>query len=206
MCKYYGSKGKLTSLTDVVVTTPHTKPPPGSLMTTCTRLILDESHLYEHKADPKLPPGKIMNDYKPRFIWCVTGTPFTTTLSGLQQQATFLGQWDGGLKLRELAAFQQSRSYASKTEPPCIQLDYYGAPTRSLNNFECVRILQKLFIRHTKAQRINGEAALSLPDADVETVWLEMSRDEKALYQLHECADGRRDTIEREPLFCLVPR
>ena len=64
--------------------TPHTKPPPAAVR--YTRLILDESHLYEHKAEPKLPPGKILKGYEPRFIWCVTGTPFSTSLEGLKMQ------------------------------------------------------------------------------------------------------------------------
>ena len=45
---------------DVVVTTPATKLPqqevdPISHQLKCYRLILDESHLYERGADPKLP-------------------------------------------------------------------------------------------------------------------------------------------------------
>ena len=41
-----------------------------------------------------------------------------------------------------------------------------------------------------KSQRIAGELALSLPDSDVETVWLTMSAEERILYALHGCADG----------------
>ena len=38
--------------------------------------------------------------------------------------------------------------------------------------------------------QVRVQVALALPDADVETVWLEMSEHEKVLYQLHACADG----------------
>ena len=38
--------------------------------------------------------------------------------------------------------------------------------------------------------RIGGEVALALPDADCETVWLEMTADERLLYGMHECDGG----------------
>ena len=37
---------------------------------------------------------------------------------------------------------------------------------------------------------VKGELALSLPDSDVETVWLDFSKEERVLYSLHACADG----------------
>jgi superfamily II DNA or RNA helicase len=43
--------------------------------------------------------------------------------------------------------------------------------------------LRRLMIRHTKHQVIGGTAALTLPTAQVETVWLEMTADERALYE-----------------------
>ena len=42
--------------------------------------------------------------------------------------------------------------------------------------------LKKLMIRHTKAQRIGGEAALSLPTLTAETEWLSFTPTEKKLY------------------------
>jgi len=44
--------------------------------------------------------------------------------------------------------------------------------------------LQQLMIRHTKSQRIGGEVALALPDADVSTIMLDMSSVERKLYDL----------------------
>ena len=52
----------------------------------------------------------------------------------------------------------------------------WSAP--SLGNDEVVDRLKKIMIRHTKSQRIGGEVALSLPDTDHATVWLDMSDDE----------------------------
>ena len=47
-----------------------------------------------------------------------------------------------------------------------------------------------LFGRHSKSQRIAGEAALSLPESECDTAWLDFSRDERVLYGLHGCTDG----------------
>ena len=47
-----------------------------------------------------------------------------------------------------------------------------------LDNDEVVDRLKKLMIRHTKSQRIGGQVALSLPETDHATVWLDMSDDE----------------------------
>ena len=60
VARYYGTKQRVDASTDVVITTPHTKPPEIERFRKCTRLVLDESHLYEPKADPKLPPNKIL--------------------------------------------------------------------------------------------------------------------------------------------------
>ena len=53
---------------------------------------------------------------------------------------------------------------------------HWRGPT--LDNDEVVDRLKKIMIRHTKSQRIGGEVALSLPDTDHATVWLDMSDDE----------------------------
>jgi hypothetical protein len=50
--------------------------------------------------------------------------------------------------------------------------------------------LARIMIRHTKSQRIGGEVALALPDCDVRTVLLDMSADEKTLYDDAACTDG----------------
>ena len=44
---------------------------------------------------------------------------------------------------------------------------------------EAADAVKKVVIRHTKSQHINGEVALALPDADCQTVFLDMSADER---------------------------
>ena len=53
----------------------------------------------------------------------------------------------------------------------------YAGPA-PLDNDEVVDRLKKIMIRHTKSQRIGGQVALSLPETDHATVWLDMSDDE----------------------------
>ena len=43
--------------------------------------------------------SKIFNTYQPSFIWCVTGTPASTSLMNLEKQARILGHWNEGLCL-----------------------------------------------------------------------------------------------------------
>jgi hypothetical protein len=58
--------------------------------------------------------------------------------------------------------------------------------------------LRKVMIRHTKSQRIGGEVALALPDADCQTVWLEMTDDERMLYKVHQCVDGNAISLQNK--------
>ena len=92
VARYYGTKQTITAATDVVVTTPNTKPS-DAMTLRARRLIVDESHLYEPKSDPKLPTTKIHKDYsRLQFVWCVTGTPMSSSLTQLESQARMLGR------------------------------------------------------------------------------------------------------------------
>lgn len=132
------------------------------------RLIVDESHLLSSKSWKGLQ-GKFLK-VPATYVWCVTGTPFSAGLSELDTQTNLIGQWTKGLMLREKISTTSARR---------------------VSNEEVVTELKKLMIRHAKSQRIGGEVALALPDADCQTVWLEMSADEKMLYDLHACYDGK---------------
>ena len=43
-------------------------------------------------------------------------------------------------------------------------------------------------IRHTKSQRIGGEVALALPEADCDTIFLDMSFEERSAYVRRQAA------------------
>ena len=183
VCKKYGSGSGDHRNADVIVTTPHSalpgKPTGGFI---CHRLIVDESHLYEQGALPKMPATKFLphipghsSAYDAKCVWMVTGTPFSHSLEQLKVQAKALGHWSAGLKIGDM----HDQFIFSPERSEQIHGNQWFADQ-----------LKKVMIRHTKRQRIHGEAALSLPDADVETVWLTMSADERALYALSSCADG----------------
>ena len=108
-------------------------------------------------------------------VWLVSGTPFSTSLQQLTPQAQLLG-------------------ISTK----------FSQAVRSDTNEALVDWLRQRMIRHTKNMRIGGEVALALPDADCETIWIEMSEDERLVYGIHECGDGereKRDSNARVALF-----
>lgn len=51
--------------------------------------------------------------------------------------------------------------------------------------------LRKVMIRHTKAQRINGDVALALTDMEVETKWLDMTATEQSAYDVAVTGDKK---------------
>jgi len=112
------------------------------------RIIVDESH------------QGVRNNatyFKGQFVWCVTGTPFSSSLSDLSRSSHILGHWSGGCCLRDW-------------------VNARGSP-------KVVSLLRSVMIRHTKSQRIGGELALALPDSSTETVWLNMNDRERSCYQ-----------------------
>ena len=89
--------------------------------------------------------------------WCVSGTPFTSSLTDLKGSAEILGHFYDGIRLESLLDLEK------------------GSP-------EVVTALKSVMIRHTKSQHIGGEVALSLPDATTETILLTMNDSERKLY------------------------
>jgi len=180
----YGSRRAFTQeyldSIDVLVTTPHsglglgrkTSSLGGDVVGHVRRLVLDESHLYEKGAEPKMPTTKVFTQWRAKFVWCVTGTPFSTQLVQLETQARILGQWEGGFKLSTILAGSPYQSSVYKS------------------NDEVVDMLREVMIRHSKSQRIKGEVALALPESECNTAWVTFSRSEQVLYALHGCADG----------------
>ena len=126
--------------------------------------------LADAQAEPKMPTTKIFGQWRAKFVWCVTGTPFATQLAQLETQARILGQWEGGLHLSRI-----------------------GLKT----NEGVVDTLREVMIRHSKSQRIKGEVALALPESECSTAWLDFSRKEQVLYALHGCADGKQRSRAR---------
>jgi DNA repair protein RAD5 len=136
---------------DVLLTTPHMIGNAhhgwGSTLLgamTVHRVVVDEAHLLATSS----MGSKLLSlqQMRTQNMWLVSGTPFSTSLSQLNKQATLLGL---------------SQEYHT----------YVDHPRRS--NEEVVAWLRKYMIRHTKAMRIGGEVALALPEADCQTELLD---------------------------------
>jgi SNF2 family DNA or RNA helicase len=117
------------------------------------RLVVDEIHVLP--APESTTHLKALCGYSPSFVWLLTGTPISKSMGDLKGGALLLGHWSHGLKLSA-----------------------HRTPKR-----EVADLLKQLMIRHTMEQRLgSGDKALALPDATTETVWLDMSADERAMY------------------------
>lgn len=154
---------ELLQSSDVIISSPAQQLPPKGVP--LHRLIIDESHLLDLK-DSGWDTGTLwtrLREVRATNMWMVTGTPITN--QGCHKQASLLGHaWPtAGLALR------------------C---------ERERFSTELAAELRKVMVRHTKSQRIAGEAALALPEADCKTELVTMSDDERLLYSLARCVDG----------------
>jgi SNF2 family DNA or RNA helicase len=117
------------------------------------RKIIDESH------------QSIVNSYSRSITaaatnnWCVSGTPFSSSLIDLSGSARLVGHTD--------TVFKLNRHFSGDWSLP-----------------ELIPTLKSVIIRHTKAQRIGGEIALALPESSTEVVWLTMNGQERKQYNL----------------------
>ena len=155
--------------TDVLITTPHMNFGELKKRMHFHRLVVDESHLLGGRGID-MPLGSVVK-FSADHVWCVTGTPFSTSVSQLVEQAFLLGQLDSGINLRKLIRATSQREEGSHQA--------------------LVDQLRRVCIRHIKAMRIGGDVALSLPEKDIQTVWLDMSDDERLLYQVASCDEGK---------------
>jgi len=164
---HYGNSKKYNALTsgayDVVVTSPHMKLD-GAGTLRMHRLIVDESHLIGGSKAGQY--GKVLTKHRAQYTWLVSGTPF----EHFGEQHEFLGV---------------SRAIWPSYNP---QKKWWHQPLPFKQ--EILPRLKKLMVRHSKSQRIHGEAALSLPDAMSRAELLDMTPAERALYEVAGCIDG----------------
>eukprot|EP00900_Chrysochromulina_parva_P017403 jgi/Chrpa1/25664/Chrysochromulina_OHIO_Genome00026479-RA len=186
---------------DVILTTPHQSLPAALIKNMHVhRLVLDEAHLLSDRSSTTSSKLSALRQIKTDFTWCCTGTPFSTDFAyQLSSQATLLGMAD---PLSDVLHGKERPNWSpgNPGDPGWFQRYDRRAkgfvdvppncPVDELPNQEVVDLMRKFMIRHTKSMRIGGDVALALPDAECKTVWLDMSTDEKVLYQLHVCADG----------------
>ena len=135
------------------------------------RSIADEAHKYGFATYSRSYGSKSIPCER---MWGVTGTPVTSKLRPLLKVVDAVGhgkEHGGGLRLdREITAQENAK---------CLRPTF-------------VAKLRRLMIRHTKAQRIHGRAALALPTLECDTVWLEMTAQERQGYKRARAEDAER--------------
>ena len=146
---------------------------PGYLTRFCRfhRVFLDESHEAVHQALAQ--HGDWVESCKYR--WALSATPITSSLHLLAKQYGFIRIKNPALE----ALFKEHESLTERRKK-AKQHGTLFVPRRLFDNL--VSEIQKVMIRHTKAQRIGGEQALALPTLKSETIWLDMNEVEKLAY------------------------
>jgi len=166
---HYGSTRNYNALLneyDVVVTSPHMSLT-GTSSKQLHRLIIDESHLIgDSKSGGYSSKVGYLKSLRAKYTWLVSGTPF----SNISAQASFLGH---------------TKSREAQVVPSGL-----GLVVGNFHRASLAPVWKKVMIRHSKSQRIHGEAALSLPDATARTELLHMSAEERALYDVFSCVEG----------------
>ena len=122
------------------------------------RVVHDESHLLKGSASCRL---ECANKVHSGNRWAVTATPMEQSSYELKTQIHFLG-----LDSTRMAQFYK-----------------FSKPHLHMTLDTAADILSKYMVRHVKAQRIGGDIALALPDSTTTTTFLDMSSDERQLYQ-----------------------
>ena len=117
------------------------------------RIVIDECHLARTSTR--------IDELRATHKWAVTGTPMSKSVYDLRTQANIIDQ-----HTHELSCLMRDTS-----------MHHHGARDK------LVAALRRVIIRHTKAQRIGGAAALSLPDEVVSTVVLEQTTAEQQMYR-----------------------
>ena len=163
------------------------------------RLIMDEAHLLA-KGSTTHSKLSALKGYHAERKWLVTGTPFSTSLEQLACQAELLGHTMRGIHVHEFTKGIVRPNWTAPPVPDYVRnnprlMKHYRRnhrdtpPHDRMSNEAVIDRLRSVMIRHTKSQRIGGTVALALPDADLQTVWLSMSADERLLYELHHCCE-----------------
>ena len=146
------------------------------------RVVQDESHLFTTGTSAKIDHA---NAICSPLRWGVTATPCTSSSRELIRQLHFV-KGNTGIDPSNPIGRLESDIAVFSTGP---------SQTR-FNNL--VDVLQTFMVRHTKAQRIGGSAALALPPSTTSTVMLTMSAGE-----LHTNSCSYWPTHIRAHILCL---
>jgi len=148
------------------------------------RVVVDESHLFA--TAPSSAKIQYATAKSSSFRWCVTATPFTTSIAELQKQLQFLNHGRVGFSLSHslravLGAFQS----LTVRSPQTVKKQAF---------YDLADVLKKCMIRHTKVQRIHGSEALALPASTTTTIYIDMTQQEREWF---DHAHVKKSTLMR---------
>jgi len=184
---YYGGKRpkdpKIVADYDFVLTTygiiKHKKETENAVLQKIDwhRVVLDESHSI--KAGNTAQTKQCVA-FSAKTRWCLTGTPFVSTLKDAHQQFHFLGAG----------------------EPVCTPVTWTNAVKDMTSGKHekltgIFRLFKKLVIRHRKDQQFNGEPIVTLPPKKEEFVPITMPAKQMGLYHiLYDIAKKQYDQFK----------
>jgi len=144
------------------------------------RVVLDESHSVKTIKNVQ---SKSCRNLRAMHRWCLTGTPFNTSLRDLDGQLRFVGMvaplnstkwWEE----QEKAFVHQSRLLRGK-------------------NASLLKVINACVMRHKKDQTFNGQPIVELPSRQEKFVELKMSKAESEIYaKIKAIAKHKFDTLK----------
>ena len=130
------------------------------------RVVMDEAHLLSNSTTACI---KYAGNIRAEFKWCVTATPFLTSLTDLKHQIEFL----------EFPATSPLREAWTKLTA-AARYDGVGATGQLRRRF--LAELQPYFIRHEKSEYVSGTMPLP-PSTETSTVVVPMTDRERSKFR-----------------------
>lgn len=147
------------------------------------RVVLDESHSVKTIKNVQ---SKSCRNLKSLHRWCLTGTPFNTSLKDLDGQLRFVG----------MVAPLNNAKWWEEQERAFLQQSMRGLKNQSAS---LLKVISACVMRHKKDQTFNGKAIVELPPREEIFVELEMSKSEKEVYtKLKTVAKHIFDTLKNQ--------
>ncbi|KAF7311329.1 hypothetical protein MKEN_01034600 [Mycena kentingensis (nom. inval.)] len=132
------------------------------------RVVLDEAHNIKNRTTKNAIACCALES---KFRWCLTGTPMQNSVDELFSLLKFL-------KIKPLNEWERFNEQIAKPVK-----NGRGA-SRAMKRLHVV--LQKVMLRRTKTQQINGKALVELPPREIEVVSCKFDGHERAFYQALE--------------------
>eukprot|EP01083_Nonionella_stella_P316145 1144777_1 len=144
------------------------------------RVILDESHYIKNGA---CSAAKSINKLRAVNKWCLSGTPFGRQIYDIHNQLQFIGMKSEHLSKVDLKTISKRKLFNGSNS-------MFG---RSICR-PLLGVIQKLVMRHKKAQKFNNEAIVEMPDKEEDVLMVDFTAKQREYYmKLYNTAKERYD-------------